>query len=329
MGRSRVSAPAPRDYKQEMLDSMSAQEAIQPRLLALEQQYTPEYLKLQEQGIGYGTQAMGRLLGQAQGVSAGLQSDFLGMQAPLYGQLGQAAQGAYRQTLDPQAMGLYNSLMQSAQTDLSAGRNLTPQMQQLAQQTARQAMAARGLSGNQAVAQEVLNSYQLQDAREARARQFAGSMYDAGTAQANTAMTMYGQPLMTQMAGYSPASLVQGGAGMYGSMGAKLFEPESQYNAALITANRQEQMQAQLANQQAKAGMMSGLMGMAGMMGGGLLSNPGLFAGTTAGVGLGQNLTSQFMNTGTGAGLNLGNYTLGGGGAGIANMSGGGYTFRK
>ncbi len=307
---------------------MSAQEAIQPRLLALEQQYTPEYLKLQEQGIGYGTQAMGRLLGQAQGVSAGLQSDFLGMQAPLYGQVGQAAQTAYRQTLDPQAMGLYNSLMQSAQTDLSAGRNLTPQMQQLAQQTARQAMAARGLSGNQAVAQEVLNSYQLQDAREARARQFAGSMYDAGTAQANTAMTMYGQPLMTQMAGYSPASLVQGGAGMYGSMGAKLFEPESQYNAALITANQQNQMQAQMANAQSRAGLMSGLMGMAGMMGGGLLSNPNLFGATTA--GLGQNLTSQFMNTGTGAGLNLGNYTLGGGGAGIRNVTSPSmYTFSK
>jgi hypothetical protein len=309
---------------------MSAQEAIQPRLLALEQQYTPEYLKLQEQGIGYGTQAMGRLLGQAQGVSAGLQSNFLGMQAPLYGQVGQAAQGAYRQTLDPQAMGLYNSMMQSAQSDLSAGRNLTPQMQKLAQQAARQAMAARGLSGNQAVAQEVLNTYQLQDAREARARQFAGSMYDAGTAQANTAMSMYGQPLMTQMAGYSPASLVQGGAGMYGSMGSKLFEPESQYNASLVTANRQEQMQAQLANAQSRAGLTSGLMGMAGALGGAFLGNPGLFAGATTASNLGQNLTSQFTNTGNGAGLNLGNYNLMGGGAGIRNVTSPAmYTFSK
>jgi hypothetical protein len=155
-------------------------------------------------------------------------------------------------------------------------------------------------------------------------------MYDAGVGQAQQAMTMYGQPLMTQMAGISPAGLVQGGAGLYGSMGAKLFEPESQYNASLITANRQEQMQAQLANQQARAGMMSGLMGMTGMLGGGFLGNPGLFAGATTASNLGQNLTSQFMNTGAGAGLNLGNYNLMGGGAGIRNVTSPAmYTFSK
>jgi hypothetical protein len=264
MGSKKVRAPAPRSYLQEMQDAMSAQEAIQPRLLALEQQYTPLYQQLQEQGIKGGIESTGRLMGQAQGISAGLQSEFLGMQAPLYGQLGQAAQGAYRQTIDPQAMGLYNSLMQSAQTDLSAGRNLTPEMERVAQQSARQAMAARGLSGNQAIAQEVLNSYQMQEARENRARQFAGDMYGAGVGQAQQAMSMYGQPLMSQMAGMSPTSLVQGGAGLYGSMGAKLFQPESQYQAQMISANQQNQMSAQQANAQSSSGMMSGLMGMAG-----------------------------------------------------------------
>lgn len=315
---------------------MSAQAAIQPRLLELERQYTPEYIKLQEQGIGYGTQAMGRLLGQAQGVSAGLQSDFLGMQAPLYGQLGQAAQGAYRQTLDPNAMGLYNSLMQSAQADLAAGRNLSPQEQQLAQQTARQAMAARGLSGNQAIGQEVLNTYQMQNARENRARQFAGSMYDAGTAQANTAMSMYGQPLMSQMAGLSPASLVQGGSGMYGSMGAQLFQPESQYNANLITANRKEAMDAAIANAQSKNALTSGLLGAAATVGGAFLGNPAL--GSMLGAGAGSSVGSALSAaSGAGFGSSLStsqlaggfNNTLMGGGSNLNFSSPAMYNFRR
>ncbi len=310
---------------------MSAQEAIQPRLLGLEKQYTPLYQKLQEEGISSGLESLARLQGQAQGVSAGLQKDLITSQAPIYAQLGQAATGAYEQTLDPRATGLYNSLMTSAQTDLAAGRNLTPEMQKLAEQTARQAMAARGLSGNQAVMQEVLNSYQLADARENRARQFAGSVYDASTARTNAALTAYGAPLMSQISGVSPSSLVQGGAGLYGSMGARLFEPESQYNASLITANRQEQMQADLANAQSRSGLMSGLMGMAGAVGGAYLGNPGLFAGKTSGaLNLGAGMDGSIPNvsiprttlgasSGFGTYQGLGGQTLGGSYQGITS----------
>ena len=243
---------------------MSAQEAIQPRLLALEQQYTPLYQQLQEQGISGGVASMGRLFGQAQGISGGLQSEFLGMQAPIYGQVGKASLEAYQQSLDPQTRGIYASMMQSAQGDLNAGRSLTPEMEKFAQQSARQAMAARGLSGNQAIGQEVLNNYQLGQMREDRARQFGGGMYAAGLAQTQSANAMYGMPLMQQMSAMSPAGLVQGGAGLYGSMGAKLFQPESQYQAQMISANQQNQMSAQQANAQSSAGMMGGLMGAAG-----------------------------------------------------------------
>lgn len=317
------------------MDAMSAQEAIQPRLLALEQQYTPLYQQLQQQGIGSGIQTIGNLYGQAGQITGGLQKQILDTQSPLYGQMGQAAMGAYQQTLDPRTMGLYNSLVSSAQSDLNAGRNLTPEQQRLAQQSARAAMTARGLGGNQAVAQEVLNTYQMQNAREDRARQFAGSMYDAGTAQANQAYSMYGTPLMSQMNAVSAGGLLGAGASLYGSMGAKLFEPESQYNAQLITSNRQEQMQAQMANAQAKAGLMSGLMGMAGSIGGAFLGNPALGSmlggavggATGGGVNYGSMFSAASGGTALGGGLNLGNYTLGGGGAGIGKMSGGGYKF--
>ena len=277
MGK-KVKAPPPRDYKQEMLDAMSAQEAIQPRLLALEKQYTPEYLKLMEQGISSGVEGMGRLFGQAQGISGGLQQNYLGMQAPIYGQVGEAAMGAYQQSLDAGTKGIYSAMQQSALTDLQAGRNLTPEMQKLAQQSAREAMAARGLSGNQAVMQEVLNSYQLGQFREDRARQYGAGMYSAGLAQTQSANAMYGMPLMQQMAALSPAGLVQGGSGMYTGMGAQIFQPESQYNAGLITANRKEAMDAQIATAQAKSAVTSGLLGAAGAMAGGFMGGPAFAA---------------------------------------------------
>lgn len=274
MGRSKVKAPPPRDYKQEMLDAMSAQEAIQPRLLALEEQYTPLYQQLQEKGIGGGINTMGRLFGQAQGISGGLQSQFLGMQAPIYGQVGKASMEAYQQSLDPQTRGIYASMMQSAQNDLNAGRGLTPEMEKFAQQSARQAMAARGLSGNQAIGQEVLNNYQLGQMREDRARQFGAGMYAAGLAQTQSANAMYGMPLMQQMAAFSPAGLVQGGSGLYSGMGAQIFQPESQYNAQLITANRKEAMDAQIANAQSKSALTGGILKAVGTIGGAMLGGP-------------------------------------------------------
>jgi hypothetical protein len=263
-----------------MQDALKAQSGIQGQLLDLERQYTPQYQELQRSTLSGQMGTLGSLYRDAGSLSAGLQSDYLGMQAPIYGQVGQAAMGAYQQSLDSGTKGLYESMMQSAQNDLNAGRNLTPQMQQLAQQSARQAMAARGLSGNQAVAQEVLNSYQMQNAREDRARQFAGSMYANGVNQTASAMGLYGNPLMTQLNAVSPTALLGTAGQMSQGLGTKIFQPESQYNAALQSANQGVQTQIAAANAQAQAGWASGLMGMAGSLGGAILKNPNMVGNT-------------------------------------------------
>ena len=306
------SAPPPRSYLKEMQDALNSQASIQGQLLDLERQYTPQYQELQRQTLQGQMGTLGGLYQDAGMLSAGLQSDYLGMQAPIYGQVGEAAMGAYQQSLDPATRGLYASMMQSAQGDLESGRNLSPQQQQYAEQTARQAMAARGLSGNQAVAQEVLNSYQMQNAREDRARQFAGQMYGAGVGQTNTAMGMYGNPLMTQLNAVSPTSLLGTAGQMAQGLGTKIFQPESQYNAALQSSNQGVQTQINAANAQAQAGWASGLMGMAGSLGGALLMNPNLIGAGTAGA-----VSSSPYVPSYGAGLQttpssfLGQYNLG------------------
>lgn len=280
---SKVKAPPPRSYLGEMQDTLNAQAGIQSQLLALERQYTPQWQQLQKQNLLGGMNMMTDLYGQALPQSEALSQQILSSQGKLYGNVGAMSRNAYQQTLDPTTAGLYSSLASQAASGLASGRNLSDQEQRMAQGSARAAMAARGMQfGNQAVAAEVLNSYNLANAREDRARQFAGQVYGIGQSNAQQAMGMYGQPLMSQLGAVSPTGLI-GQSGQFNQgLGAKLFQPESQYNANLITANRQEEMQAQIANQQATAGMISAGIGAIGTMGGSFLGNAGLFGGKTA-----------------------------------------------
>ena len=255
----KVKAPPPRNYKQEMLDAMSAQEAIQPRLLELERQYLPQYQKLQQETMdrqmGYQMDSYEKALPRSQQIA---------------GMAQQGAMSAYRQGMGADTMGLYDSMLASAQSDLSAGRGLTPEMEKLAQQSARQAMAARGLSGNQAVGQEVLNAYQLGEGRENRSRQFAGAMYGAGQGNLQYALGNYSP--------YAPQTMYGGAAQMSQGLGAQIFQPESQYNAGLISANRKEAMDAQIANAQSRSALTSGLLGAGGAIIGGYASGSAMGA---------------------------------------------------
>jgi hypothetical protein len=155
---------------------------------------------------------------------------------------------------------------------LQAGSGLTAQMSQQAQQAARAAMAARGLTGNQAVAQEVLGSYNMGVAREDRARQYAQSTYGLGAQNAQQAMGTYGSQMLSQANAYSPANMYGSAYNMSQGLGAQIFQPESQYNSALIGANRQEAMQVKMANQQASNALTNSIIGAVGSVAGGFAS---------------------------------------------------------
>ena len=277
-----ISAPPPRSYLGEMQSALDAQAGIQNRLLGLEQQYTPQYQELQKQSLMGQMGVLGSLYGQAIPQAEGIQSQLMASQGRLYGNLGKQALGNYQAGLSPETMGLYNTMMQNAQTGLEAGYGLTPQQQQMAQQSARAAMSARGLSGsNQGVASEILNSYNLSQNRYQQNLSNAANAYGLGTQQTATAFNMYGAPLMNQMSAIDSSNLINAAGTGYGALGAKLFQPESQYNASLIGANIQNQMSTNLANYQAKSAFSNGLIGMGGMMLGSYLGNPALVGGKT------------------------------------------------
>ena len=335
MGSKKVKAPKPRDYKQEMLDAMSAQEAIQPRLLALERQYTPLYQQLQNENQMRGMQMMQDAYGQSIPRSAELSQQYAEAMQPALAGIGTSARNAYNATLDPSVSGLMGMLGTQATADLARGTALSPEEQQQSQQSARMAMAARGLSGNQAVAQEVLNNYNLGRARQDQARAFAGSVYGMGQQAAQQSMSMYGNTMLGAAQNFSPAAMYGTTANMQQGLGAQIFQPESQYNAQMITANRKEAMDAQIANAQSSNGLMSGVLGAVGTIGGAFLGNPALgsmLGGAVGGGGggggnLGGLFSASSGGTSVSGGLNFGNYKLGGGGVGLQNMSGGGYKF--
>lgn len=270
MGSKKVETPPPRDYKQEMLDAMSAQEAIQPRLLALEQQYTPLWQETQRKALLNQQNIQNELYAQQIPKSAELASQYASAMAPAFGQIGASARSAYEQTLDPSLRGILGTLGQQASEGLTLGSALSQAETQQAQQAARAAMAARGLTGNQAISQEVLNTYGMGQARQLQRQQLASQVYGMGQNQASQAMGLYGTSLMNQAQAFSPVGSYQMATGANQALGPSLFQPESQYNAQLITANRKEAMDAQIANAQSRNALTGGLMSMAGSIVGGM-----------------------------------------------------------
>jgi len=283
MGSKKVSAPPPRDYKQEMLDSMAGQEAIQPRLLELERQYQPLYQKLQQEMMDRQMQFQMDSMQKAIPQSARISSEYASAMAPVYGQMGEQSMSAYRQGLGSEANSLYDTMMRSAQSDLAAGRELTPEMQKQAQQSSRYAMSARGLANsNQGIAAEILGGSQIGQMREHRARAFAGQMYGGAQNTFGQAMGLYGNQMIQQSAAFSPASMYGSAYGMSQGLGAQIFQPESQYNSALIGANRQEAMSVKLANQQASNALTGSIIGGIATVGGAMVTGGASLAAAKA-----------------------------------------------
>jgi hypothetical protein len=105
-------------------------------------------------------------------------------------------------------------------------------------------------------------------------------MYTQGQQNFQQAMGTYGNQMLSQANAYSPANMYGTAYNMSQGLGAQIFQPESQYNAQLITANRKEAMDAQIANAQSSSALTSGLLGAAGSIVGGMATGGvGFFAG--------------------------------------------------
>lgn len=237
-----------------------------PQVLQFEQQYRPEFMGLNLgditsflQGVG-GQQGLFGMAGQAaQATQQNLQA---AREAELAGMTGQA--GAVRglaQALSPEAAAAVQAANLEAQRATQAARGLNFQEQRAAQQSAREAFGARGMLGSTgSVAAEILNREDMLSRKRAEAAQAGANAYNLAS-QFYTApgyATLGSAPLSYQ----SGLGLLSSGMQAVGSATPQLINPDVGVN--LGAAQRQNQLQAQMANQQAKSAYSTGLMGLGG-----------------------------------------------------------------
>lgn len=320
-GSKKKKVPKPPSYSQMMNYNLDAQAGIQDKLLSNEATYRPKYQGLQEQTLndqlygGKGNAGYISMLNDSNNALLGVQNQYAQNYMSTLGGLTQQARGVIE---SPANAAMHGRMMADAQSDLNLGTSLNSDDQRMAYQNANYAMAMRGLSGRQGTAAGVLANYGLGQQRLGQRRQFAATMMGAETALQNAAL----QAGQASMAGYGSGGKFMAEANtMLGQYQPQIFQPESQMGNQAQGMQYQQQMGLAQAKMQQQSQMFSTLasLGSFGIQGG--------FGGPSGGIqNLGSSFSSSSGGTSIGGGLNLGDYRLGGGGAGISNMSGGGYS---
>lgn len=252
-------------YYTETLGALNAQKRIIPQALQAEAELLPG-LQAYQRNL-YGSQAMNLM-----GIYGGLQDQTVGAQGlygnqllGMYGQMGQNATNQAVNSLSPWARDSYNMYGQQALSDLALGSSLNQQETTQAQQAARAAAQARGLSfSRQGMDMEVLNTYNMGQNRLNQRRAYAKDAFGMASQQQAFGAQAYLNPAMQQSSIYSLPGLLQATQGSFDQMGTQFLQPESQY-LANIRANRIQQENAdKAAAATRKAGAASGIGSLVG-----------------------------------------------------------------
>jgi hypothetical protein len=254
-------------YYNETLSAAQAQTKVLPQVIGYENELMPGLQAQQARNFESQSQ---NLLGMYQG----LQGDSLAAQGAYgnalvgqFGQMGAASTQAAVAGMSDWNRSIYNTFGQQAASDLALGSTLNEQETTAAQQAARAAAGARGLTGNQAVGMEVLNSYQLGNQRKQQRQQTALQANQMGMQAQQFGAQAYMQPAMQLSNMYSLPGMVDQTYASFGNLGPSFLQPESQYLANIRATNAQVQM----AQEQARATRSAGTAAMFGSIVGGLI----------------------------------------------------------
>ena len=259
---SKVKAPPPRDYYGEMKGAMDAQYRLAPEMIARERELVPQWQKLQMEQMTAGASNLKSFYGNVMGDSADLMKQYGNTFTEALSPIARGARSTYEQSLGGGER-LQNLMRSSAEQDLSYGTELSPEGQRVAQQSARSAMSARGMTNtNYGLGSEILNSYNMGQDRQNRARTFASQVLGNDVTMAGNAYSQYGSPLIQSgLQSFSPMGLAQTATAGMQNLGPSYLQPESQYNANLAGANQNIAMQKAVADAQAKNAFTNGIIG--------------------------------------------------------------------
>jgi hypothetical protein len=285
MGSKPKSVSAPKaNYSKDISSLLSAFQQSMPGILSFEQQYRPEF---QRQNLADVSQFGLGMLGLSPQFTQGAAQQLGAAREAELGQMtGQAGlTRGLMAGLSPEQASAVQQAQQESQRAYAAAQGVTPEQQRMYQQTAREgAQAAGRVGGNAAIASEIMGREDIMARKRAEAAQ-------AGQQAFNLAGQFYTAPGL-QLLGSQPLSYQVGnqmmglGLDAIGAGKPQLFDVGSALN--LGAAQRQNIMNAQAANAQARASYSSGLFGglgtAVGGIAGGILGGP-IGAGIGAGLG--------------------------------------------
>lgn len=269
MANPQFLSPDANTYYNEMQGTIGAQANIYPQAIGLEAGMMPGLQAYQAQTMGSQYQ---NLMGQYGGMQGGLNQAQGGYQGQLLGMYGAGGAQATSNAIGNLGYGgseLYGNFMQQANQGLSLGSSLSQQDITQAQQSARAAMASRGLTGNQAIGQEVLNSYQLGNQRLQQRQQMATQAYQMASQQQQFGQQAYLNPAIQQSQGvYGLGQFYGATQNSFQNLGPQFLQPESQYLANIRGDRLQAENAARAASAQRSAGRTSllGSLGAAALL---------------------------------------------------------------
>jgi hypothetical protein len=256
MGSKPKSVKAPEaDYARDIRQMLSAFQQSMPGILSFEQQYRPEFQRqnladVSQFGLGLlgmspeFTQQTAQQLGAAREAELGQMTGQAGLTRGLMA------------GLSPEQASAVQQAQQESQRAYAAAQRVTPEQQRMYQQTAREgAQAAGRVGGNAAIASEIMGREGIMARKRAEAAQ-------AGQQAFNLAGQFYTAPGL-QLLGSQPLSYQTGnqmmglGLDAIGAGRPQLFDVGSALN--LGAAQRQNIVNANAANAQARASYSSGL----------------------------------------------------------------------
>lgn len=262
-GKAKTPAPNPEaDYNQYLTEgrnALRAQGELLPMQADMEQRLAPQLINTRMAGLRATSQGLMGLYGDLYSPAQQLQQRYATDQLSMLGGLGAQATGAALGSLDATTRGIYSTFGQQALGDLQAGTSLTAQETTQAQQAARAAASARGMSfSRQGADLEILNTYGMGQRRLAQRQATAQQAYQMGVGQQAIGLQGFLTPAYAGSQQFSLAGLAGGAQGMYADVGSSPFlQPESQYMAN-IRANR---IQMETAIQSANAARSGGILG--------------------------------------------------------------------
>lgn len=290
MGSKPKKVKAPKaDYGADIGKYVSAYGQALPQVLGFEKQFRPEFQGLNLGDISSflgGVGGQEGLFGLSRRASEEAARQLGATREQELGQMtGQAGlTRGLMQGLSPEQAMSVQQAQEASQRAYAASQGVTPEQRRMYQQEARQAGQSAGrLGGNAAIASEIMG-------REASMAQRRAEAAQAGQQAYGLAQGFYTQPGLALL-GQQPLSYQVGqgmlgmGMGQIGRGTPGLINPDVGLN--LGAAERQNQLQAQMANAQAQASRSSGMMGMLGQIGGAALMAPMTGGGSLAGLGLG------------------------------------------